>query len=235
MTHFQSRICGKGIKVGDSNAGKHGKCPACGAAVHVPEGPGTAPQGPPPLKPDQRTAVLPDDPITPETRTEAPFEFDGNSDLSARVRLLPRALRSPVVLSVAALAISMCTAAWSILHDPLGAGISSYDFTTPANAPNSKLATDRNGDVRAMMDLDRLRGRRSQEKMATIKVRRDAEYGGKKILFISFKENGLTKHDTEAFEKDAETGLWFPAFVGEYSMTDAALKRAIETWKEAAE
>jgi general secretion pathway protein G len=58
MIHFQCDNCGKGIKVGDAGAGKTGKCPACGAAVHVPEATAAAAHGPPPLKLDQRTAVV---------------------------------------------------------------------------------------------------------------------------------------------------------------------------------
>jgi len=61
MIHFSCPSCGKGIKVGDGGAGKTGKCPACRATVHVPETPPIAAQGPPPLKHDQRTAVVPDD------------------------------------------------------------------------------------------------------------------------------------------------------------------------------
>lgn len=54
MIHFKCSNCGKAIKVGDSAAGKTGKCPVCGATVHVPQA--TAATGPPPLKRDQRTA-----------------------------------------------------------------------------------------------------------------------------------------------------------------------------------
>jgi hypothetical protein len=76
MIHFSCPKCGKGIKVGDAGAGKDGKCPACGAPVHVPDAPAATPQGPPPLRRDQRTAVVPDEApptVTPPTE-EAPVE-----------------------------------------------------------------------------------------------------------------------------------------------------------------
>ncbi len=62
MIHFKCPACGKGIRVSDAGAGKDGKCPACGAPVRVPQSPpATAARGPPPLKRDQRTAIVPDD------------------------------------------------------------------------------------------------------------------------------------------------------------------------------
>lgn len=73
MIHFNCPGCGKGIKVGDTAAGKNGKCPACGAALHVPQAPAADTPAPPPLRHEQRTAVAPDDvPSAVDEPTEEP-------------------------------------------------------------------------------------------------------------------------------------------------------------------
>ena len=139
----------------------------------------------------------------------------------------------PLALSIAALVISIIGAAWSIFHGGLGKGISGYDFSTPAKAMDSSLAINLNTDIRAMMEMERVKsGKKLKEKRDTLKVHRDAEYQGKKILFISFNENGIEKHEVEGFEKDAESGMWFPAYVSKYSMTDAPLKKSAEDWEK---
>lgn len=175
------------------------------------------------------------EPASPPPDRDTPFEFQRTS---APVSAPPlpatsnhRTSRLPLVLSLAALVIAVASTAWNIFRNPIGAGISAYDFTTPQNALDSSLAIDINADIRAMLDLQRLKSRNSKEKRETLKIHRDADYQGKKILFISFKQNGITKYDTEAVEKDAETGLWFPAYVSTYGMDDDALERAINAWE----
>ena len=207
--------CGQRFRANEAQLGKTFSCPKCG----------------------RPNAVAPrdHDAPSPQTRSEPPLDFDGSSVTSPPSRLPPphgqRASQLPLVLSVAALFIALTTAAWSVYRNPLGAGISAYDFTTPPKAIDSSLAITLNADIRAMMDLQRLKDRHAKEKRATLKIHRDADYEGKKILFISFKEDGITQRDTEAFEKHADTGLWFPAYVSEYDMDDAVLKLAIEAWK----
>jgi hypothetical protein len=158
------------------------------------------------------------------------FERDTPASSSRLETGNQRVSRLPLLISLSALVIAAGSAAWTTFRSPLGPGISAYDFTTPQNAIDSSLAIQINGDIRALMDLQRLQSRYAQEKRETLKVHRDAEYQGKKILFISFKENGITKYETEAVEKDAETGLWFPAYVSPYGMDDAALERTIKAW-----
>jgi len=88
--------------------------------------------------------------------------------------------------------------------------------------------------------------RQIQEKLKTLTVSHEAEWRGKKILFVKYQEGGVPKYDTEAFEKDVETGMWFPSRTYELervirhlgSATDpvdpeeAALGKMIEKWKK---
>ena len=84
----------------------------------------------------------------------------------------------------------------------------------------------------AQIEMEYLRSSpRAEEKLETLKVHRDAEYGGKKILFISYKEDGITQYETMAFEKDADTGYWFRGFVSSYDMDDAALQESMRKWE----
>jgi len=48
---------------------------------------------------------------------------------------------------------------------------------------------------------------------------------------VSYEANGLTIHDVESFEKDAESGLWFPSSTSTYDMKDRDLKAAITKWR----
>ena len=48
----------------------------------------------------------------------------------------------------------------------------------------------------------------------------------------AYNEDGVPAYDIEAFERDAESGFWFPAHVSEYNVDDPALKKSIAEWKE---
>lgn len=216
MTITVQCICGQKFRANESQIGKTFPCPKCGAPNTV-----TRPEYDPASTPLGREAPL------KEQRTPA-LASARHIDATTNRRIT----RLPLVLSLAAVVIAISSTAWSVFRNPLGPGISAYDFTTPEKAIDSDLAISINLDMRAARDIDRLMNlKKWEEKRNTLKIHRDANYQGKKILFISFKENGITKYDIEAVEKDAETGLWFPEYFSTYDMDDDELEQAIKSWK----
>jgi hypothetical protein len=225
MPIIVSCACGQKLRAKDDKVGHSFHCPACGALVTVPwpDSSPRTPEEPPPDLPPQ---------IKANTEASLPAAFTPHT---SRLPAVPTE-RVPLIVSAIAIVLSLCCIIYTTLHDPLGAGLSSYDFTTPQNALQSQLQIDANSDLRAAIELQRAKnGRAEQEKRDTVKVHRESSYEGKKILFISYNENGLPKHEIAAFEKDAETGFWFPGYVSTYKMNDSALESAIDEWKSTVE
>ncbi|HJZ57655.1 MAG TPA: hypothetical protein VKE74_21995, partial [Gemmataceae bacterium] len=122
--------------------------------------------------------------------------------------------------------------------DPLGSGLAAYDFSTPAKALESEAKMEAKLDIRARLELERkLRGNRAQEKLDTLKVHREEDYQGKKILFISYKEKGEMRYRTEAFEKSDDDGLWVPKDIspGEVGRDNPALADQMRRWASGGE
>lgn len=93
--------------------------------------------------------------------------------------------------------------------DSLGQGINAYDFSTPQAALSSSYQMQMNGDIRALMEYDRLLHQREwEEELKTLELHDFAEYQGKMILFYTQNENGIKKHRYRWMEKDAMSGLW---------------------------
>ena len=149
--------------------------------------------------------------------TEAQLTPDAGA--SPRRAAMDKVIPIPTILSVVAISISFGACAWVTFYHP---GISNYDFSTPEKSLFSGLEIGANNDFRAQAELMRVGsfGREMKEKLKTIKVHREAEWHGKKILFISYEKNGITEYETRAFEKDAETGLWTSAFAHAFVVTD---------------
>ncbi|MGD8453606.1 MAG: hypothetical protein PVJ57_17465 [Phycisphaerae bacterium] len=138
-------------------------------------------------------------------------------------------------LSIVALACSVASLTWAVLHDPLGRGMSAYDFTTPENALRSGLECSINGDIRAGIELQQtVSMKRDAEQLRTLKIHKEANYRGTKILFISYEQDGIPRHGISSYEKDADSGLWFETYLSEYSIDDDALEQVIKEWKKQA-
>ena len=200
--------CGQRLRAKPDQAGKTFPCPRCGSSLTVPY------------------------------PSPSPATAEKNESDSARPAATPTQSGSPanprlaLLLSGLALFVSVATFAWSFWHDPLGAGIRQYDLSTPEKALRSITDIRVSGNIRAQIEISRLiDGKKMQEKSKTIKVHSESNYQGKKLLFVSFTENGLPKNDIEAFEKDTDTGFWFPRYVSTYSMSDPAIEKAIKEWK----
>jgi hypothetical protein len=68
-------------------------------------------------------------------------------------------------------------------------------------------------------------------------VRKEAEWKGKKILFVAYEEKGVKKYNTIGFEKDAKTGFWLRHYVSSFEVRkdDERLARVMESWQDRGE
>lgn len=212
--------------------GKVFPCPHCGASLEVarPDNePPTSSRVPQTTTEPIRRQKLDEDNGPPEGSSES-LAPSGPESQSAPPSALIRQV--PMIVSAIALALSAGAFAWSVLHSPLGAGISKYDFTTPEKALRSTIDMRGSGDIRAHIEMEQLQlGKKNEEKGKTLKVHSESNYQGKKIVFVSFKENGITRNDIATFEKEADSGLWFQTFISTYKMSDPAVEKAINDWK----
>lgn len=145
--------------------------------------------------------------------------------------------RLPLVLAGSALVMASAALVVAVLamgggDDPLGKGLDSYDFSSPEKALVSDMEMRRNMDIRAQLDLERLRqGDDVDEKLESVEVDRQATYDDKQILFVSWTEDGKKKYKAEAFEKDEKTELWVRTYLSAYDVTDEILKEDINAWE----
>lgn len=143
-----------------------------------------------------------------------------------------------VALALATLALALALSALGVVlfRDPLGSGLAKYDFSTPKAALISQKKIELNKDIRALLELQsRTKNKKLKEAIETMEVRKEAEFQGKKILFVTFKEDGVNKYTTEAFEKHAETGFWIPTYVGSFTVQkdNRGLAEQMRRWEEA--
>jgi hypothetical protein len=211
--------CGQKLRASDDHAGKSFPCPACGKTVAVPA-----------QEFDDRDEIGP----IPDFQDAAvsPSKASPTGPLESR---RPRTAIWQLAGTGVAVLLSIIALCIAIFRHPLGRGMNAYDFSTPSAALKSQIEMALNNDIRAAIELETMRSRKAaKEKLNTLKIHKESEYGGKKILFISFEKNGILKYDIESFEKDADSGLWYHSYVGTYDMKDSDLKKAIEDWQKKA-
>jgi hypothetical protein len=140
-----------------------------------------------------------------------------------------------VALSLIALGIASTALGFVLFRDPLGAGIGKYDLSTPKSSLESRLKIQLNNDVRALLELERqIQGKKLKEKLDTLEIRKEAEFRGRKILFVAYKSDGINKYSLEYVEKDANTGYWLPTFVNSYDVEKENKDLAVQMrkWEE---
>jgi hypothetical protein len=139
-------------------------------------------------------------------------------------------------ISTAALVAAIAALATAYWYDPAIARLGGYDFTTPEAAYKSHLQMKANADIGAMLALESLEsGRRAEEMLESFEVHKEAEWEGRKVLFVSCIANGVRKYDTPSFEKDAERGQWIPKGTPYISSLDKDLspvEEAMKSWRE---
>jgi hypothetical protein len=124
---------------------------------------------------------------------------------------------------------------WFFRDDPLGKGIDKYDFSTPTAALKAEWQMDNNADFKAALELARkTRKKTAEEKLVSVEVKKEAEWRGKKILFYSYREEGVTKYSPQGFEKHADTGYWMKTYVSTSSVREdnKSLADMIESWEK---
>jgi hypothetical protein len=119
-----------------------------------------------------------------------------------------------LALTLSLVAIAGVAYLWFIRPDPLGKGIRSYDMTTPAAALKSEWQIELNGDFKAVIELQRKSPDKDmKERLDSLEVKKEAAWGTKTIIFVSFKADGKTRYETMGFEKNAESGFWKRTYV----------------------
>lgn len=145
-----------------------------------------------------------------------------------------RGSRAPMILAIAALVISLTAAAYVFYRDPPWGRLSRYDFSTAERAYRSQLRIEANGDVLAMIELQRkLDERRLREKLSTVKIEHTEMHQGKVVLFISYEMKGNPMHEVSYFERHPEHGnLWRQTHIStdEIRGSNAALAAEIQRW-----
>ena len=112
--------------------------------------------------------------------------------------------------------------------------MSKYDFTSPESAAKSMLEINSEVDVRANLEISRHRnGGSTSEILRTDEVNKVADYQDKKIVFVSYLQNGKKKKETLTFEKNLESKLWMPVTLLPYSIEDsnAELAKEMREWE----
>jgi hypothetical protein len=134
----------------------------------------------------------------------------------------------PIALSLLALAVSIFAACWTYFRDPLGRGLSAYDFSTPEAAVRSELEMQLNKDFRAQVDLQSVRSeKRNREFLDTLEIHKTVDYDRSgelrlgnekefdpvwKVVFISFRRDGKKQYIHRLYRRHKESGLWMQGF-----------------------
>ncbi|HVS38438.1 MAG TPA: MJ0042-type zinc finger domain-containing protein [Gemmataceae bacterium] len=213
--------CGTPIRIIEEYVGRTARCPKCDHAFVVPP---------------------PGDAVSTSSATEGGF-----SDLGRAAAPRTRPTRSSsgsflrvttVILAGLGCALGGTALGLVLFRDPLGGGMKRYRFSTPKDSLISQLQIEQNKDIRAMMELTALgNDPKVKEKLRTLEVRKEADWKGDKILFIVYEDKGVKKYETTAFERDVDSGVWFPKYVSRFDVenSDKDLAERMRAWEEQAE
>jgi hypothetical protein len=110
-------------------------------------------------------------------------------------------------ISIAAILLSVASIAHTCLFSRLGKTLAQYDLSTPRKAVVSfkKMNCDLLSAAEFGCSLQRPL---LDEYLKTLEVKKEVEFRGNKLLFVSFSVNGVKKFKTEEMEKDTQTGFW---------------------------
>ena len=113
-----------------------------------------------------------------------------------------------------------------------GKGMDYYDYTTPEKALRSKLQMALNSDIRAEIELSMVFQRQKiLNQLETLSVEKKREYGGKKILFIKWRNEDMHTYELQTFEKDADSALWQKVFLSPWTVDNKDLAKEMEEWE----
>ncbi len=201
---IQCPSCGARASVPETAVGRSVKCPQCrtlftvAAASYEPRSPAYDEPPPPPAR-----------------RHEEP-EYDEPAPRTRRAAAADRPRRSVLgllgfLMGGLALLVALAALGLTLFRDPLGGGLRKYNFSTPRDSIVSQSRMLSDMDFRAMMELGKImNGKRDEEKIRTLDIRKEVDYAGKKIIFYAYEFKGKKQHGVDFFEKDNDTGYWLP-------------------------
>jgi hypothetical protein len=120
------------------------------------------------------------------------------------------------------------------VRDPLGKGVGSYDFSTPEAGAKSVFQIEANQDIRAQLELERLKEGNPKDTIRTLEINRVVDFEEKKVVFASYMHKGGKRRRLLGFEKDLESKLWIPVYVSPYKVmkTNEQLAKEMEAWTD---
>jgi hypothetical protein len=113
-----------------------------------------------------------------------------------------------LVISSLAILLSVFTIGRCWYGGPRADRLAKYDFSTPQIALVSQMALELDlfAQIQFQAKVDRPI---LEEYLQTLEVKKEADFEGKKILFVSFAQNGVKTFKTEEMQKDTQTGIWY--------------------------
>jgi hypothetical protein len=142
-------------------------------------------------------------------------------------------MKDTMAIVIASIALVLSVVA--IATKPFGNGnINKYSFATPIDAYRSNLQMIVNKDFLAQIRYHFIiQSKGIEEKLNTLKVAKEREYGGKKLLFIEFTENGVPKKEVVTLEKDVSSGFWNNEYLSGYEVekTEPYLAAEMKSWE----
>lgn len=138
--------------------------------------------------------------------------------------------------SFLALCIAIGTAAYVFMRgrsEVSASAIQGYNFSSPEDSLKSVLTMRKQGQFTALRSYDvAFNGAVLDEKLKSLKIHKTREHDGRRILFIEYTERGDRKFDTEAYIRDADSGLWGPSRYSYYDCNDRQLAEEMRAWTE---
>jgi hypothetical protein len=211
---FSCPDCAQLVEVADDAAGMQVRCGNCHSTVRAPSA------ASPPSRRDSS-----DVPAIPDLRARS----------GRRAGVLAWL---PLVLSGLAFVAAAIALGVVCFRDPLGSGLKKYDRSTPKAALESQARMEANSDIKALLELNtHIGSKRARERAKTLQVHKEVSHRHYKVLFISFKEDNLTRNEVKVFAKDEETNTWKAAGVSAFELArdDQDLGDQIRRWERLSE
>jgi hypothetical protein len=227
---FECPHCQRSVTAWPELSGQKVSCAICNSWIVVPEPPRSKAAPPPPTRnADEPIPARRREPADDDAPRPSPQRRPSGSGRTSVISWLS------LVFSSIALLLGIVALLYSWLHDPLGYGLKSYDFSTPQAALRSQMKIEMNQDIRAQIQLHSAKSqKRVREALDTMQIHREARYKGKTLLFVSLRQDGIKKQRIDAFEKDADTGLWSQTFVSSFEVEseDRFLAQQMREWEQ---
>jgi hypothetical protein len=120
-------------------------------------------------------------------------------------------------------------------QQPPKSPLEQYDFSSPTAAMKSQWRMAGTFDYLAMREAVQKAGKEElEEKLSTLQVKKEVEWHGNRILFVTYKSDGTSIYSTPAFTKHANTGYWVgkPVLPFEVEKDNKALAKEMERWRD---